>query len=83
MKKLKYAILAMVILLGAASCSSGNKGNNASSTPIDSTNASGAAPAVYGADDPANPDSARNQGSFEEGNRVNTTSSEDTMKGRY
>ena len=83
MEKLRNGILAMIILIGAAACNGDNKGNNASSTPIDSTNATGAAPAVYGADDPANPDSPRNQGSFEKGNRVNTASSEDTMKGRY
>lgn len=83
MKKLKYSIFALAILLGTAACSSDANNNNGSSTPIDSTNSSGAAPATYGADDPAEPDSARYQGSFEDGHKVNTTSSEDTLKGRY
>ena len=83
MKKVKYSILAIGLLIGAASCTGSNPDNNASSTPVDSTNASGAAPVTYGADDPAAPDSAKYQGSNETGNKVNTASSEDTAKGRY
>jgi len=65
----------------AVSCNN-NPENNGSSTPIDSTNLTGAAPATYGADNPASPDSPRNQGAYEEGIRANNASSQDSMKNK-
>ena len=83
MRNLKYSILALAFIIGAASCGSDNPENNASSTPIDSTNLYGTAPATYGADDPASPESQKYQRNTERGNHANTNSSEDTAKGRY
>lgn len=37
-----------------ASCNASNGNNTGNSTPIDSTNLNGTAPAVYGPDNPAN-----------------------------
>jgi hypothetical protein len=50
---MKKGIFALTILFAAASC--GNVNNTqGNSTPIDSTNVKGAAPATYGPDNPAN-----------------------------
>ena len=47
--------------------------HNGSSTPIDSTNIHGTAPATYGADDPNAPEHPRYEGRFDSGRRANTT----------
>ena len=52
MKALRnYAVL---IILSILSLSCGNANDEGRSTPIDSTNVKGTAPATYGGDDPAN-----------------------------
>ena len=58
MKAIKTVVLIAAISLLAASCGNGT----GSSTPIDSTNVKGTAPATYGANNPANDerDSNRN-----------------------
>ncbi|RYE22892.1 MAG: hypothetical protein EOP51_12110 [Sphingobacteriales bacterium] len=84
MNRLKYSILAVGLLIGAASCAGNNPENNASSTPIDSTNVNGTAPATYGADNPAQPDSPKYEGGANAADaKANTRSSEDSAKGRY
>jgi len=53
MKTIKSVFFALAVVLFAASC--GNEGaNRGESTPIDSTNVKGAAPATYGGNNPAN-----------------------------
>jgi hypothetical protein len=61
MRSVKLSFFTIVISLAVVSC--GNDGaNRGASTPIDSTNVKGAAPATYGGNNPANdenPDSNR------------------------
>jgi hypothetical protein len=83
MKKLTHGLLAFTIMFAMASCGDNPEVSNASSTPVDSTNLTGAAPVEYGADNPAVPDSPKTQGAHEEGIRANNASSEDSMKGRH
>lgn len=58
MKALRSIIILMGISLMMASCLNNENGNSAkdqgSSTPIDSTNVNGTAPATYGGNNPAN-----------------------------
>lgn len=68
-------------LFALASCGTSPE-NTGSSTPIDSTNINGDAPATYGAADPANPDSSRAQGANDTGLRANTAGSQDSAQGR-
>jgi hypothetical protein len=83
MKKLTHGLLAFAMAIAIVSCGDNPENINASSTPIDSTNITGAAPVEYGADNPAVPDSPKSQGAYEEGIRANNASSEDSMKGRH
>jgi hypothetical protein len=77
MTKLKQ--LAFCLFLGFAATSCNNTGEG-SSTPIDSTNLEGTAPATYGPGDPANPDYPVNEGSMDTTLKANTMSSEDSAK---
>ena len=53
MKTIKSVFFLVAVILFAASC--GNEGaNRGASTPIDSTNVNGTAPATYGGNNPAN-----------------------------
>jgi len=53
MKAVKYSVVALAFCLSLAAC--GTRGENrGASTPIDSTNVKGTAPATYGGNDPAN-----------------------------
>jgi len=55
---------------GLVACGgSGSGEDNASSTPIDSTNQNGTAPAVYGAENPANVQDTNFQNSSDTGTR--------------
>ncbi len=72
-----FAIAAVVL----ASCGTSPE-NTGSSTPVDSTNLNGTAPATYGAHDPADADSSRAQGVADTGLRANTASSQDSAEGR-
>lgn len=74
--KLTLRLLAALILLG--SC--GNEENEGTSTPIDSTNVHGTAPARYGADNPE--EGTRYEGADDTGLRSNTISSQDSAEGR-
>ncbi len=59
MRTIKCLALALSALVLITSCGN-NPENMGNSTPIDSTNVSGAAPATYGGDNPAiDPDSNR------------------------
>ncbi|MBN9482032.1 MAG: hypothetical protein BGO70_15790 [Bacteroidetes bacterium 43-93] len=79
----KTAIICLFPLaIAFASCGNSTKDNVPGSTPIDSTNLNGTAPATYDAQDPAMPDSPRSQGANESGLRANTASSEDSAKMR-
>lgn len=79
MKKTAF-ILVLPAILAFASCGNGTKDTVPGSTPIDSTNINGTAPATYNAQDPAMPDSPRSQGATESGLRANTANSEDSAK---
>jgi len=54
MNTLKFAITVLSISILAGSCVSRSENRNGVSTPIDSTNVNGTAPATYGGDNPAN-----------------------------
>lgn len=78
MKKTKLIVLgALVVFLAACGTNPDNKG---SSTPIDSTNLTGEAPAQYGPTNPADPEPPRYEGANDTGLRVNTASSEDSKR---
>lgn len=78
MKSIKR--LALVIFLGITAAACGNNdNNNANSTPIDSTNITGAAPATYGTDSMNSP---AYQGGNDTGMRANTMSREDSIRER-
>jgi len=78
MKTIPYLILAAFSIF-AASC--GDLDNQGSSTPIDSTNLTGEAPAQYGpVSDTTYP---KYEGQDDEGLRANTASSEDSAQGRH
>ena len=81
MKHLKLNILAFAAMAALVSCGN-NPDNTAGSTPIDSTNISGEAPAQFGPHDPANPTPPVYEGSTDSGLRANTASKEDSMKNR-
>jgi hypothetical protein len=81
MRTIKHSFFVLGLVF-ATSCTD-NPDKMGNSTPIDSTNVTGAAPATYGGDNPASPDSSRSQGAFEEGIRANTASSEDSAAGRH
>lgn len=74
--RLTLCLLTASLLLG--SC--GNEENEGTSTPIDSTNVHGTAPARYGADDPD--EGTRYEGADDTGLRRNTISSQDSAEGR-
>ena len=61
MKAIKNIVFAASVIIFSASCGN-NSGNVGHSTPIDSTNVNGTAPATYGPNDPSNDqkDSNRN-----------------------
>jgi hypothetical protein len=80
MKRLTY--LAITSLLVSCSIISCNNTEDGSSTPIDSTNLHGTAPATYNEDDPANPDHPVYEGSTDTTLKANTISSEDSAKGK-
>ncbi|MBS1772607.1 MAG: hypothetical protein JST82_07095 [Bacteroidetes bacterium] len=71
--------VALSTMLFVLSCGN-NPDNHGSSTPIDSTNLNGTAPVQYGAQDPANPDSPRNQGAFDKDPKANTLNHDDSVK---
>lgn len=74
MRKLAFTILTCTLLLGITSCGADQQ---ASSTPIDSTNLNGTAPATYGtAQDSTYP---KYEGQDDSGRRANTTSEADSM----
>lgn len=79
MKKLQYLILACSVGLTFSSCA--DPGERGSSTPIDSTNLNGTAPATYGAT-PADTVHPKYEGQSDSGLRANNASAEDSMKGR-
>ncbi|MES2702071.1 MAG: hypothetical protein V4649_05500 [Bacteroidota bacterium] len=56
MRNLRFAIVAIAIC--ALSSCSNTGGDHGSSTPIDSTNVNGTAPATYGGNNPANDQNA-------------------------
>lgn len=62
-----------LLLFVCASCQSGKDANEerGTSTPIDSTNDQGTAPAVYGADNPANDQDTTYRNSTDTGTHVN------------
>jgi hypothetical protein len=63
-----YVLLPVMLIFSACGTSPENQG---SSTPIDSTNTYGTAPATYGADDPAD-DTIRNLDNYSDtGTKVN------------
>jgi hypothetical protein len=80
MKTLQYLLLVVVLTIAATACT--DLDNQGSSTPIDSTNLNGTAPATYG---PASVDTVypRYEGQNDDGLRANTASSEDSMAGRH
>lgn len=51
---MKQYILGIATVLTIAACNNNNGNNNGHSTPIDSTNVNGTAPATYGPEDPKN-----------------------------
>ena len=57
MKQLRIAIIALTTIF-ATSCSSNDASDQGKSTPIDSTNVNGTAPATYGGNNPANDQNA-------------------------
>jgi hypothetical protein len=74
MRKLVFPTLACALLIGITSCGSDQQ---ASSTPIDSTNLHGTAPATYGsAQDSTYP---KYEGQDDSGRRANTSSEADSM----
>lgn len=79
--KLKFLALAVVATAFLASCDSNNPDNAGESTPVDSTNLNGTAPATYGAENPANATEQPHDG-YDTTLRANTASSEDSLKGR-
>lgn len=81
MKKSSSTIIAAFAVVFAMACNS-NPENTGSSTPVDSTNLTGAPAATYGAQDPANPSAPKYEGGTDTGLKANTASHEDSMKGR-
>lgn len=75
MKLVKLAALVLFVNIVAVSCGNSTPG---SSTPVDSVNATGAAPVTYGGDSTY----PVNEGSNDTGMQTNTMSHEDSMKGR-
>lgn len=71
---LRKAFLSFVLgafLLASCKGSSDSVDDRGSSTPIDSTNDQGTAPATYGADNPANDQDTTYRNSSDTGTRVN------------
>lgn len=58
MKTIKGIALIFGVAFIMAACNSNNSDNMGSSTPIDSTNVNGTAPATYGGNNPANDERA-------------------------
>lgn len=77
MKRLTY-----ICLLSFALFSCNNAEEKGSSTPIDTTNLQGTAPATYGADDPATQEAPVYEGNMDTSLKANTASSEDSAKKR-
>ena len=75
---MKLRLFLPIIAILAWSCNDPET-HNGSSTPIDSTNLEGTAPATYGADDPADPDAPRYDGRFDTSIRANTSSEADSI----
>ena len=73
MKLIKLSALVLFVSVIAASCGNGTP---ASSTPVDSTNATGAAPVTYGGDSTY----PVNEGSYDTGMQHNTMSHEDSVR---
>ena len=70
MMQFKQILLPFAACLLLFSCQSNND-NRGTSTPIDSTNDQGTAPAVYGGDNPANDQDTNYQNSSDTGTRIN------------
>lgn len=77
MKRTLHVLACVALLL--ASC--GDPDDSGTSTPVDSTNQYGTAPAEYGPDDPTK-DETRYQGAEDSGLRTNTVSGQDSAEGR-
>lgn len=75
----KLIIPAFVLATVLVACTN-NPDNVGSSTPIDSSNVSGAPGATYGADDPASPNPPRYEGQYDTGLQPNTMNSQDSAK---
>lgn len=79
MKRLLIIALTITTIF-AASC--GDDSESISSTPIDSTNLHGTAPASYEADNPDAAQHPKYEGQYDTGMRAGTVSSADTAAGR-
>lgn len=74
--------LSLIAALTFSSCGDSNNPENAGeSTPIDSTNLHGTAPATYGPENPATTGEVPHDG-YDTSLRANTASSEDSAKGK-
>lgn len=78
MKTVQYLLIAAIISVSACNDPDGQ----GSSTPIDTTNIRGTAPATYG-DAPNDTTYPKYEGQEDEGLRANTASSEDSAAGRH
>jgi hypothetical protein len=61
MNNFRFAVAVFLVSLFALSCASRNENNTGASTPIDSTNVNGTAPATYGGNNPANDEKDSNR----------------------
>lgn len=78
---MKKVVFAASFALLTTACGN-NPENNASSTPIDSSNVHGTPGAQYGPDNPAAANAPKYEGSTDTGLRANTVSSEDSLQNR-
>ncbi|WP_276131685.1 hypothetical protein [Polluticoccus soli] len=74
--------IAFCLALGLVTASCGNDTEDGSSTPIDTTNVHGTAPATYSPEDPAHPNAPVYEGNLDTGLQSNTMSAEDSAKMR-
>lgn len=77
MNRLRIIPLAILSAVVIASCTN-DPNQRGGSTPIDSSNLEGAPGAVYGPDNPANPNPPRYEGQYDTGMQPNTMSSDDS-----
>jgi len=78
MSDIKITVLLLSIILLATSCGS-NGANQGTSTPIDSTNVKGSAPATYGGNNPANDQTDTNKTNINDtGTKANNIHKEGT-----